>query len=338
MANYSTALHELPTPESGADHSSVGTICRVAFVSKSSLLVASVLKELRNNQVSDDPKPAQNQTPERQSNKMSAENLLALNNGQRLGCWILVWVDRDEADISELDTVLLRIDPSALFASSVDRALYTESANMMEANNQQLEQIFKMIWSRTFPARKVARYSSERNAWHLTQIDRQMRRRAIFFAKEHEGEITLTRFPDEPVSFDSVKQKRFYQLAARAIMSQDGRTGREIRESLHEYFPFQWISPTFIVHELMMGYSQDFRCDWMKEYLYWGGGGIDAVLLSFAYTIAKRTLDGIYTPRLVHDHDGSWFSLMQKDTARRVVNRRGEEVFIRIMPRSGPSD
>ena len=329
MANFSSALQDLPTQDNATDMSSSGdNICRVAFVSGNSRLVASVLTQRR-----------RQQSGEAWKTRVSDRDILAQTNGLRIDYWKVVWIDRDETSVTDLDAALLRLEPSGFFSGDVDRALYTESINMMQAHNQRLERLFKKIWLSYTPAKKVKQYDEESQVWRWIKIDKQKHRRAILFTREPDEETDYKSFIANAGSAVQSKQKRFYEQASEIVLSREGRVKTAVRQDgQSESFPYQWITPAFILHELSMRFSQDFRCDWMQEYLFWGGGGRDSAMLSFAYILGKQIVGGSYSPRLEFDHDGSWFASLNKEKKIRSENRRTEEVFIRILPHDGASE
>jgi hypothetical protein len=98
-------------------------------------------------------------------------------------------------------------------------------------------------------------------------------------------------------------------------------------------FPYQWLSPGVYVHDLEMSHSQELRCHWLREFLFWGGSA-DAEVLSFAYVFGKLQIQQKIGQRLVELNEPSWFPLLNPtDPEKRLRNAEDWEVFIRILDR-----
>ena len=331
MVNYSSSLQDLPKQERANGASStgelIGNICRIAFVSGNSKLVANVRTQQRRQQ-------SGRALAARETDKDPLDRV----NGMRIGRWNVVWVDRNETSLPDIDAALLRMDPSAFFARTVDRALYTESINLIQASDQRLEHLFRKIWLGSTPAKRVKQYDEKNHVWRWLTTDRQRPRRAILLTREPEETMDYQRFIARAGSTVHSRHKHFYKQASEIVLSREGRTEMESKDGQSDSFPYQWISRSFVLHELTMRFSQNFRCDWMQEYLFWGGGSRDSALLSFAYTLGKGIVEGSYSPRKGFEHDSSWLAMLSKEDKIRLENRRSEEVFARILPRDGPSD
>lgn len=325
--NFSVDFEDLGTHEGQVGASRL--ICRVIFVSKKSRLVATITRQVKMSQL---------QFASSNETNTSDESLLVMINGIRYGDWNIVWVDRDETTISELDLALMVIDPSAIFAKSVDRAMYTESLSMMRADVKHLLQILKKIALVAFPAQTIRQRIGSTKGIQSVAVSAQNSRRAIFYAEAAMEEYSLESYLHVTGSTAiSDKQKTFYKQSTDIIMSTEGRTKAEIHSSPFTSFPFQWTSTAFHMHDTTMSHSQDFRCDWLKESLTWGGGR-DVMSLSWAYTIGKYLAEGtIQPPPSTDTHpintDRSWFPLVRNSgTNTRVMNRRADEIFVRILP------
>ena len=90
------------------------------------------------------------------------------------------------------------------------------------------------------------------------------------------------------------------------------------------------------MHDLGTRHGQEFRCSWYKEFLLWGGQR-DAELLSLAYFMGKRRIEGRYGEPLPREEsenrDFSWIPVMDKDWPDwRVHDKQYNEIFIRAVP------
>jgi hypothetical protein len=123
-----------------------------------------------------------------------------------------------------------------------------------------------------------------------------------------------------------------------------------MRDTVYQSFPYQWTRLSLLIHDFTMEESRQLRCDWFDEYLFWGSNR-NLEELSLAYVIGKRRIEGGIGPNLEDSDDTSWSPLLKNTgdgdemepgdndemESDRVVNKRGAEVFIRMMKRQADS-
>lgn len=258
--------------------------------------------------------------------------------------WLIIYLPDFVSDADQhVSLALLRIDPSRIFHRNVVKALYTETPAFMKASVQQLETTFdEMTRYRT------AKYFANvrrRGVNGLTKvlIPSQKSRKVIFYAREPKPSLlpdSLADFVDNAKTYLSQKQIEFYEDSADTIPSRLMRTTlpkpsteREGSTSEISSFPYQWLSSSVYVHDLKMSHSQELRCRWLREFLFWGGAA-DAEVLSFAYVFGKLQIQQKIGSRLVELNEPSWIPLLNPaDPEQRLRNVNDWEVFIRIIDR-----
>jgi len=291
-------------------------ICRVAFVSGKSRLVRNIIRAENGGSV-----------------KITKELLLKWNGKLVVNDWRVVWLLEDDiSTLSVSDNAYLQIDPASFFASSVTRAMYTQAPAFMKATMSQLNETFSgmtrsRIGRRT---RKVRRPGT--NVYEKVTIPSQKSRKVLFLAKEPKPKHmprNLTDFVNNAEEPLPAAQVEFYRESERLIFSNYMRPKYDTENTVYDSgIPYQWVSPNFYVHDLTTKHSQEFRCNWYKEYLSWGGGS-DSILLSLAYIFGRgRLMDRIDQ----RDEDStSWIPLMDPEyPGHRLRNARGWELFLRI--------
>lgn len=294
-------------------------ICRIAFVSSKSRLVRRML-------LSEEDYEAGAEAPRRK--------LLNENGKHAYMEWTVVWIVDFESDSDkDFSSALLRIDPSGLFHSGVTSAMYTELYAFMAAPDYKLEATFQeMHRERIGESYKRVRRPGVGGMYKVL-MPSQRARKVVFYAREPRdgppdslGDFLLNVETDV-----SAKQAEFYEDSDDIVLSTTLRNPVETMSSAYQYFPFQWISSGVFLHDFTMKHSQDFRCRWMKEFLYWGGS-YDSELLSFAYLFGKLRLQGHYGLRIDYEGtDTSWIPLMNPvDMDERLVNPQDLELFVRI--------
>ena len=297
---YLTALDpdqdQLYVPSSRGDE-----LCRVAFVTESSPLVQDRVRR----QVSD--------------------NNLAQSNGQvEVDGWTVVWLPT--GPLSDADYMLPLIDPSQLFHPTVHKAMFVDSAEFAQPSDDALLVIMLSIdrlghgkgW------RKEKRPGTEISRFH--RIPPEKARHVVLFGGE----------PQEAPSMDPLprEQRKYYQQVAHFIQENRYRPQEEIDGTVYKQFPYQWLSMTFLVHDLRLPRAQTLRCDWFTEATFWGGNR-DLEEMSLAFVLARYRIEGSLGPELVDDEGWSPFLV---EHGEKVSDDQHGHVFFRVMKRRDEED
>jgi len=324
MANFSATLDILHPPKSTADE-----LCRVAFVSGQSPLVKEAIL---------------NSTP-RNLTQVPTETLLQKNGFLQSNGWTLVWVPFHNDDtLSDADNALPLIDPGRLFAPSVFKAVFLGSSGFARTSDNMLLRVLLHMDRVKLDSHSVKERRSGTKVSRWVSRPPERARRAILFVGEPPAEEIPTNASDfvemlGAQGMVSAKQLTFYQQAAHLVQINDQRPEHEIRQTVYNSFPYQWTRLSILIHDFTMEESRQLRCDWYDEHLFWGDSR-NLEELSLAYVIAKRRIESDLGENLGDDADtdSSWIPLL-KDSGdeykakERVVNQKGAEVFIRVMPR-----
>ena len=329
IANFSMDFEKLVEPKldpegtepEATDDVYVYTICRVAFVSGKSKLVRKLLDKKDDEEVSLDE--------------------LKKRNGQfTKSGWNIVWLpDQHDKTMSNADLALLRIDPSGLFSRRASKAMYTEARSFMKASDSQLSDTFREMYRSRIGARRKKKRRPGTSIWQMVKVPAERARKVIFYAKEPwYPPKTLAHYVENSKTKISRRQVEFYDESMRLILSNTTRRANEYDMTIYQTFPLQWIASSVLIHDMSTKWGQQFRCSWYKEHLHWGGGP-DAEILSFAYMMGKRRIEGKYGPRL-KETESSWQPLLEPypnmdptDPWYRIANLKNEEIFIRIIER-----
>lgn len=310
VASFSEDLETLEQPfgdEAG--------LCRVAFVSGKSRLVQGVLSQNTN------PIPS----------GVSDKAVVYWNGKLKYGRWNLVWLPYDDATtLTDAETALLRIDPAEMFADTVRKVMYSELPEFTQPADGVLLRILSQVNRQGFPQQRVRekRPGTAVSRFHL--LDAQRPRLATLFAAEPapgylpKSAKAFVALAGPNYSFPK-RQVSFYTRAAHLIQTNDMRPEDEIRSTVYLTFPYQWISMTILIHDLVAEQSRQLRCSWYDEYLFWGGNG-DAEELSFAFIMANARIEGSVGLPLV---DPTWIPWM--DGEHRLHTDNQKELFLRIM-------
>jgi hypothetical protein len=328
----SFTIDDLHTPKKNKKASEY-PLCRLAFVSSQSQLARMQMLS------SEDYETGEHVSIE----KVEAENGKHVVKG-----WTLIWLYDFTNNDKALVAATLRIDPSGLFHHNVVKALYTELPGFMRANERQLETTFDDMTRRRTGKRYAEVPRKGLNGLTKVLVPSQKSRKAVFYAREPKPENLPHSLEDFVLSAQGElpwKQIEFYEDSAGTIPTPDTRTTVANPDLLMQHddsstsdptsvFPYQWLSTVVYVHDLQMSISQELRCRWLREYLFWGGESKDAEVLSFAYIIGKLHFQGLVGSRLVNLDEAHWIPLLNpSDPSRRLRNSEDWEVFMLIMVR-----
>jgi hypothetical protein len=297
----------------------VDHFCRVAFVTRQSKLVKRALAQ---------------RLTSNSTNSSSSWNGKIVESR-----WILVWLpDDDEQSLNDADNALLRIDPSGMFAPTVKAAVYAESLEFAKARDESILSLFKRMSQPAISGqhRRERRSGTSLSRW--VPVPPEPARKAILFAGEPtSGKAVPKSIPDfvkmvgKHFYFPS-RQLNYYQQVASMVQSNDVRPTSESRTTKYSTFPFAWISTSVLIHDFQTRESQELRCAWYDEYLFWGGNR-DAEELSLAYVLGKQRIEESLGAPLAGD-ESSWNPLVSPQTNQRRTTRGDVELFIRILKRS----
>ena len=317
MGNFSNALSSLPP---FTDQKQQG-LCRVAFVSENSKLLQDLYKEEEKEQTS----------------------LRDLNGKLTSQGWVLVWPSHDYEDFTVGDAALLRIDPSRLFSKRVQKALFAGSNSFAKISNGQAMQLLGFADARGHKdgQRSFHEHRSGTNLYRWVPLPKSKPRRSILFAGSLFPSSMGAVGPDILVNGKNYckRQVEFYKQVAHRVHTNVGRPEFEIRSTLYKTFPFHWIAPFFLVHNLQMEQARVLRCEWLDEHLSWTKMNQvkgSAEELSLGFVLGRRK-----TMRLLGDSDprdgkpGMMPLLTSGSEEETLVDDSGAEVYIGILdPRS----
>jgi hypothetical protein len=362
MVDYDINLRQLyQTPSIGRSKK----ICRLAFVSSQSIVVHETLNEKV-------PHWTDNSTGTAVS-ALETWNGKLLSNG-----WTLIWgvpvhphnKNHWTASMSVAEYAMIRLEPSQLFTSTVQKTMYVENADIARAADITLVRILEQIDRPALPthwiqerrsgidvmsryverpataARSVAMFMSEPSKASIPKSYEEYVQRI-----KHTSSIPDLSFTLTPALFRRLK---YYRDVKMYVMQDRYRPDIETSNrisTIYPTFPWQWISMDVLVHDVQMESARQLRCAWYDEYLYWTDSSegdpdysdsttivLDVMEeLSFAYLVGIQRLKGLIGP-----NEKSWIPLYEmkwnSDSSSTVSPQPkplhdddGSEVFLRFM-------
>jgi hypothetical protein len=326
FVNFSSSLETLNAPRAQGND-----LCRVAFVSGESKVVQNTLLKRQ-------------QSVNTNLTSLSPATFLQANGKIRVDGWTLIWTPvGDDETLSDADNALPVIDPSRFFADSVKKAMFIGAPEFEKTSDSMLLRVFLHMDRPEFPEHSIRETRSGTKVSRWVPQPSERARRAMLFA----GEPPANEMPRNAEEFVKMagakkmipaKQLSFYTQAAHLVQTNDLRPEFEMRDTVYPSFPYQWTRLSLLIHDFTMDESRQLRCDWFDEYLFWGSNR-NLEELSLAYVIGKRRIEGEIGPNLEDSDEASWSPLLKSTgdddemEPDRVVNKRGAEVFIRMMKR-----
>lgn len=297
-------------------------ICNYAFVPRDSSLVKSVTSKVPNEQLFKFGVDVKGNTNKANLQEMKLEGL----NGRLLyRGWILLWVNDATTLLSPTDQSLLKVSPSKLFHSDVERAIFMEENFSVSPNLEDVSFLVDQLERRALPKRTFKKDVKVETSFGNEVVKRQKfrlppeppRRAVILFAPlrlpndPHDESIQRIRRGDKKLKVrDAVKfmrhewelegtreseserrQREFYERISSYVNRNDKRSPNE---PWYRYSMRHWVRTRWVVHDMDLEEARLLRCDWYQEHLLWGS---ELDQLAFAHVMAVREVKR----RMAHD-------------------------------------
>jgi hypothetical protein len=294
-------------------------LCRLAFVSGNSQVVQTAMHKALG------PTASKTAALQQYNGKLKS-------NG-----WTLIWLaNDDESTLSAAEAVLAIMEPSRLFASSVVKAMFSATSVFAVPSDTALLRILDRMDRPAIPRHMRKEHRSGIVMSRFVPYPAERARIALLFASETPSEYQpqcLTEYAQMAKAANVTippKQIGYYDQVAHLVQSDLDRPEIESHTtSMHNPFPFQWISLGLVVHDLRLEAARTLRCNWYDEYLYWGDNR-GAEELSLAYVLGMQRVEGRIGPGLAEDP--TWIPLWD-ERSHRVGTKEGD-AFLRIMSKS----
>jgi nucleoside-diphosphate-sugar epimerase len=344
MANFSTAVHQLPPAVTPATNE---TICQVAFISDASALM---LSQRQNN----------NSTTKRKQQYLEYRG------------WSLLPIS--EARMTEAEYMLPKISPGLLFDRAVSKALYVEMKTSLllphdgdnllglvysidlaprQAKEKRVVRpgtsIVTMEWVPETPAKLVMMFGQEdsylNNPEETTTMSLSQKVEHLWNHRQQEPVEDGRAKAASSVLLPYQHQLQFYEHASHLVQHAEHRSMHHRRSSPYgNAIPLWFWHSDFLVHDLRLEESRLLRCEWYDEYVFWQSRGMED--LSLAYVLAKRRIAGRHGPRESNDWTPLLHPMKKEPTRipldpeedeegsvsqRRVLSPRGNHLFMRVL-------
>jgi hypothetical protein len=248
--------------------------------------------------------------------------------------------------LTDAEISLLFIDPGKLFADSVEKVMFANDAGFSTQADIHLLRILIGMNRRALPTHTRKIYRPGSKIFRLDEAGAENSRAVAFFAAEFTiapksiseykymllASANATEFPKE---FDQ-RQLFFYEESSLLIETNKHRPEFDIQDNIYESYPFQWLLMSVMIHDLQMDEARLFRCAWYDEHLFWSQSGEKNTRhgteqLSLAYLIGRLKLEKSIGPSI--DLKQTWLPFLDPNTKQILTNRRGSDVFMRILAR-----
>jgi hypothetical protein len=317
VVSLSKELEELYEPEEVLDENAL-ILCRVAFVSGKSHLVQTGVKE---------------QIATKNNGNIPTDDELQKWNGKvQWNGWTVLWLpDHDETALTNTDYSLPVISPKMFWASSVSKAIYISSHEFAMVKDVYLVSIVRAIDRPATQAYTVKEYRPGTAIFRrLPKPAAPTRRVTLFAGEDAQAPQNALEFSELVESDLPATQIKYYSWTERFVQSAARMPSSDSRLASFPQFPYEWLTLTVLVHDLNMPASQEVRCAWLDEVLYWGGNR-DSEELGLAHLIGTRKLWGHLGISGSEASDLGWLPLLDPNGEHQ--QHQSANVYLRVMQR-----
>jgi hypothetical protein len=244
-----------------------------------------------------------------------------------------------EPELADTDVSLFRIEPSQLFSSNVQKAMYVSNTSSNLTASVSDDDLFHILSSLDYVENQVREptieYRSGKPDVFRTLEPPTSPRTVLLHSDEAPnapaafGEYIEWIGREKNLKIQLYRQLAYYKQMNQFVQLGDNRPPDEMGPGAFKTpFPWQWISMESYVHDLRSDPARQLRCLWYEAHLYFGENSLipDTEDLSLAYVIGKQRLEGYLGPNLYDD--ASWIPVMnrRKDQQEALLDENGEEV------------
>jgi hypothetical protein len=325
--NFDPMLDQLlgPVPnDADTTETTSDTICRIAFVSGTSIIVREQIKE-------------QNDSLKNSKKMNDMEAIQNLNGKISINGTTIIWIP-ETIKITNAEHSLIKIDPSRFFTSSVMKAMYVESNDMMILSN---ERISEQYISNSIHDAHDEPYTTQvlRNGFDNVY-------RTIHHPPSKERSVTFV--ASEVVSIDKKPTNLVKYMLQKNMTHMKGRhfnyykqlnhyiqmnMNRPVNDYWDNTLPWIYISMKYMIHNLQSPVAHVFRCQWLDAHYYWGKNNIiyNTEDLTLSYVLTKQRLEG--NIGLALPDDDTWISQLDRLTTKQLYidETNTKEAFLRFM-------
>ena len=250
--------------------------CKIAFVSSSSKLAESIY-----------------------GNDLKAETEMSVWNGKgKAGYWIIVALPGTQYNMPEHERSLAKLSPANLFNERVENAMYINHRRVTLTTDQAMGVMRHL----EMKARKVPEKRTIVDEKTKENVDiylpSQPQRHSVFFTNKYSfsddfdtrSAKNLARFVMSNAGIAETKdiraQVQFYEHSSHLTRENWKRSPNYQEFNQDNFFPYDFLRSTWLVHELKSDEGRNLRCEMYEEHALWGNSEMED--LSMGFVLAKR--------------------------------------------------
>jgi nucleoside-diphosphate-sugar epimerase len=315
--------------------------CKIAFVSSSSKLARGMYAD-----------------------ELKAKTPMNEWNGSRkAGHWIVVTIPGTQYSMPEFERSLGKLAPNKLFHDRVEKAMYVNHLRVIVTTDQAMGVVQHLEMSARKKTEKKTIVDKKTKENVDIYLPPQPQRHSVFFTNKYnykEGFDTsnaknLGRFVMSNAGIAETRdirtQIQFYEEAGHLTRTNQQRSPNYQDFYQDNFFPFDFIRSTWLVHELKSEAGRNLRCEMYEEHALWGNREMED--LSMAFVLAKRKVKMQLGKLADNQYAGpeEWYPLLvpKKDevmegpvyldylepSQKIATNSKGHEYYITFLPQKG---
>ncbi|KAL7487713.1 hypothetical protein ACHAW6_013286 [Cyclotella cf. meneghiniana] len=273
--------------------------CKIAFVSSSSKLAKAMY-----------------------GNAMHDRTPMHVWNGKRKdGYWFVIVVNGSQYTMNEAERSMLKLAPNHIFHDRVEKAMYINHRRVCLTTDQAtgvMRHLDMKGRDRTDKKTIVTEDKTEMRVY----LPPRAPRHSVFFTNRYSfpggfdtsNAKNLAKFVMSNMGIaetsDIRSQLQFYEQSSHYTRTNTGRSANYQEFFQENFFPYDFLRTTWLVHELKSEEGRNLRCEMYQEHSLWGNNGMED--LSIGYVLASRKVRMQLGKMAAPEYEGpeEWYPLL----------------------------
>ena len=272
--------------------------CKVAFVSSSSKLAQSLY-----------------------GNSLKDGTLSDWNGKRKVEYWNVIVLHGKQYSMTEAERSLAKLSPSLLFNDRVEKAMYLNHRKVTLTTDQAMGVMRHLEMNARDTTEKKIVTTDDHQEMKL-YLPPRAHRHSVFFTNKYyftdsfdtSNVKNLASFVMGNVGVTETKNIRaqvaFYEQSGHLTRTNVQRSANYQEIFQDNFFPYEFLRSTWMVHELKSEEGRNLRCEMYEEHSSWGNNGMED--LSMGFVLAKRKVKMQLGKMAAPEYEGpeEWYPLL----------------------------
>jgi hypothetical protein len=279
------------------------------------------------------------------------------------GYWFVVAIHGSQYSMNEAERSMAKLAPNRMFHDGVEKAMYINHRRVCLTTDQATGVMKHLEMTGRDRTDKKSIVTDDKTEMRV-YLPPRAPRHSVFFTNRYtfpEGYDTsnarnLAKFVMTnmgiPESSDIRAQYHFYELTGHYTRTNTGRSPHYQDFFQDNFFPYDFLRTTWVVHNLRSDEARNLRCEMYQEHSLWGNYGMED--LSIGYVLATKKVRMTLGEKADPEYEGpeEWYPLLVpkepededavtegpayldylQSAQKTTKNERGDELFITFLP------